>query len=307
MTSARMKPRSKSVWITPAACGAVAPRAPSRPALPSGPTVKIGLQAEQLGRRRGSRGSTRLVEPEFCAGTRRARPPRAARSRPRSPRTPATTTGAFGRAPGARAHPSSGLSREAALVDVGHVHHRLHRQQLQLAQIAPLLGRQRHERARAGPHRADRVHPLEQRRGGAVASLSPPLAALSARSRPFSSVARSASASSVLMTSMSRQRVDAAGHVHDVVVLEAAHHVRDRIDLADVRQELVAEPLALRGAGDEAGDVDELHRGRQDLLRVGDCQPARPAADRAPAPRRRSGRWCRTGSSRPRSARASAR
>jgi hypothetical protein len=28
--------------------------------------------------------------------------------------------------------------------------------------------------------------------------------------------------------------------VHDVVVLEAAHHVRDGVDLADVREKLVA-------------------------------------------------------------------
>ena len=48
--------------------------------------------------------------------------------------------------------------------------------------------------------------------------------------------------------------------MHDVVVLEAAHHVRDGVGLADVREELVAEALALRGAGDQAGDVDELDR-----------------------------------------------
>src|SRR6185503_3979988 len=39
------------------------------------------------------------------------------------------------------------------------------------------------------------------------------------------------------------QRVDLARNVHDVVVLEAAHEVRDRVRLADVREELVAEPL----------------------------------------------------------------
>jgi hypothetical protein len=46
--------------------------------------------------------------------------------------------------------------------------------------------------------------------------------------------------------------------VNDVVVLEAAHDVRDRVRLADVREELVAEAFALRGAGDESRDVDEL-------------------------------------------------
>ncbi len=65
-------------------------------------------------------------------------------------------------------------------------------------------------------------------------------------------------------------RIDPPGHVHDVVVREAAHDVRDRIGLADVREELVAEALALRGAGHEARDVDELDRGRQDFLRLRD-------------------------------------
>ena len=59
--------------------------------------------------------------------------------------------------------------------------------------------------------------------------------------------------------------IHAAGDVHDVGVLEAAHDVRDRVHFADVREELVAEALALRGAGDEAGDVDELDGRRDDL------------------------------------------
>ena len=47
--------------------------------------------------------------------------------------------------------------------------------------------------------------------------------------------------------------------MRDVVVLEAAHDVHDRVGLADVREELVAEPFAFGGALHEAGDVDELH------------------------------------------------
>ena len=56
----------------------------------------------------------------------------------------------------------------------------------------------------------------------------------------------------------------------DVAVLEAADHVGDRVAFADGGEELVAEPLALRGAADEAGDVDEGEPGRDDLLRAGD-------------------------------------
>ena len=47
-------------------------------------------------------------------------------------------------------------------------------------------------------------------------------------------------------------RVDPALDVDDVVVLEAAHHVGDGVDLADVGQELVAEALALGGAAHQA-------------------------------------------------------
>ena len=63
-------------------------------------------------------------------------------------------------------------------------------------------------------------------------------------------------------------RIDLAGDVDDVVVVEAAHHVRDRVGLADVGEELVAEAFALGRAGDQAGDVDELHDRRNHLLRL---------------------------------------
>jgi hypothetical protein len=56
----------------------------------------------------------------------------------------------------------------------------------------------------------------------------------------------------------------------DVVVLEAAQHVHDGVDLADVGEELVAEAFALGGAAHEAGDVDEGDAGRDDLLRLRD-------------------------------------
>ena len=72
--------------------------------------------------------------------------------------------------------------------------------------------------------------------------------------------------SSVSMISMSCSGFDFARDVHDVVVHEAAHEMRDRMRLANVREELVAEPLALRRAFDEARDVDELDDGRHDLL-----------------------------------------
>src|SRR5205823_13459594 len=60
--------------------------------------------------------------------------------------------------------------------------------------------------------------------------------------------------------------VDRSHHVHYVGVFEAADHVQDRIDLADVRQELVAEAFPLRGATHQSGDVDELNDGGDFLL-----------------------------------------
>src|SRR5690606_22707553 len=66
------------------------------------------------------------------------------------------------------------------------------------------------------------------------------------------------------------QRRHLAGHVDDVVVVEATHHVRDGIGFADVGQEFVAQALALRGAGHQAGDVDEFHCRRQYPLRLDD-------------------------------------
>src|SRR5690606_9276855 len=63
-----------------------------------------------------------------------------------------------------------------------------------------------------------------------------------------------------------------ARHVDDVRVLEAAHDVADGVDFADVGQELVAQALAAGGAGDQAGDVHELDRGGDHLLRVDDVR-----------------------------------
>jgi hypothetical protein len=54
-------------------------------------------------------------------------------------------------------------------------------------------------------------------------------------------------------------------HVRHVVVAEHPGDLTDRVGLPDVREELVAQPLALRGAAHDAGDVHELH-GRRDRL-----------------------------------------
>ena len=58
-------------------------------------------------------------------------------------------------------------------------------------------------------------------------------------------------------------RIDRALDMGDVRILEAAQHMRDRIDLADMAEELVAEPLALRRAAHQARDVDEFELRRR--------------------------------------------
>ena len=52
----------------------------------------------------------------------------------------------------------------------------------------------------------------------------------------------------------------------DVVVLEAAQHVDHRIDLADVAEELVAQPFALARPAHQPGDIDKAELRRDDLL-----------------------------------------
>ncbi len=67
-------------------------------------------------------------------------------------------------------------------------------------------------------------------------------------------------------------RIDLAGHVHHVGIVETAHHVHDGIGLADVGEELVAQAFALGRARDQTGDVDELDDGRLHALRLHDLR-----------------------------------
>lgn len=59
---------------------------------------------------------------------------------------------------------------------------------------------------------------------------------------------------------------DLAVDVYDVLVLEGADDLADRVGLTDVREELVAQALTLGGAAHDARDVDEVDGGRQDAL-----------------------------------------
>jgi hypothetical protein len=200
-----MKPFSKSVWITPAACGAVAPTRTVQARTSFSPGGEVGLQVEQRRSRRGSRGSGRAPRGRGRRGTRRVRRPPARRSRPRScadrHHHRALLRG------GERFSTASrcGLFLEAVLGDVGDVHRRLGGEQVELAQRPAFSSSERPERARREPFVQVRDQFLQQAFWRIAASLSPPLAArlrrAAAGARPLS---RSASASSVSMTSMSR-------------------------------------------------------------------------------------------------------
>jgi hypothetical protein len=63
-----------------------------------------------------------------------------------------------------------------------------------------------------------------------------------------------------------RDRVDRAGDVDHVGVLEAADDLEDRFDLADVAEELVPEPFPLAGPLHDPRDVHEAQGGRDELL-----------------------------------------
>ena len=135
-----------------------------------------------------------------------------------------------------------------------------------------LGGQQRRARgsaARSTVGRDDRRTGLEVRLSGLRGGLevrrrapSSAAASFSSRGIAFSTVCRSARISSVWIVEMSLAGVDLAVDVGDVLVAEHPGHLADRGGLADVGEELVAQPLALGRAADDAGDVDELARSR---------------------------------------------
>ena len=63
-------------------------------------------------------------------------------------------------------------------------------------------------------------------------------------------------------------RIDAAVHVNHVFVLKAAHHVHNRVYLADVAQKLVAQSLAVARALHKTRNVHKFQNGRRVLLRM---------------------------------------
>ena len=156
---------------------------------------------------------------------------------------------------------------ETVFGDVGDIQHRLGGDQMQFFQPAALVSCISKLRAWL-PFLDMRLHRC-MNANLALASLSLDLASLPARSVWRSIDSMSASSSSVLMVSMSLSGSMVAD-VHDIVVFKAAHDLGNGVGFADMAEKLVAQSFALRGACDEAGNVDKFHRRRHDFFRLHD-------------------------------------
>jgi hypothetical protein len=159
---------------------------------------------------------------------------------------------------------------EAVLRDIRDVHERLERDQMQLLQQPPLLGilDQRPRRLAAVQMIAQLLQQIALPDRILVAGLRGLLRALQTALDGIEIGERQLGVDHFDVI----ERLDAARDVHDVVVFETAHDVRDRIRLANVREELVAKPFALGRAGHQSRDIDELDRRRQDLRRIDDTR-----------------------------------
>ena len=68
-------------------------------------------------------------------------------------------------------------------------------------------------------------------------------------------------------------RIDFACNVNDVVVVKATYNVNNRVSLADVGEELVAQAFAFARACNQTGNVDKFDDGGLHFLRIDDfCQ-----------------------------------
>ena len=159
----------------------------------------------------------------------------------------------------ARPHPVAG--RRALLVDIADIEHRLGAEQVEGRECAPGRRIGRVERARRaavldqGERRLDRRQPLLRLRVSPARALDRALA-LTLQALHVGQHELGLDQGDVV------QGIAAAVAVRDLLVLEAADQVEQRVHVAHMAQEAVAEPLSLAGAGDEAGDIDHLQHAR---------------------------------------------
>ena len=119
---------------------------------------------------------------------------------------------------------------------------------------------------RAGSPRWSASITSRSQASSAIAALSPPRASRTTRVAPLGLLEVGED-----QLGLDRLHVAAPGRralgMDHVLVAVAAHDVQQRVGLADVGEELVAEALALVRAGDEPGDVVEVDRVRHDARR----------------------------------------
>ena len=240
-----------SLWISPAASTAVAPfRTCHDCAGLSSPAVKNVMRSSSANAPRRTRtrpGSPPPISPRIASAS-------AASSSPSSDSSLALT--ATTAAPlGARVLLDLGGDLVAALVDVHDEEDRLRREWAQLAQrirggLRRRDGADGHAPAEGVDHRRE---PLLLGDGGLLSTsrqadhaLEPSLGLLQVGEQQLG---------------LDRLDVGEGRHaalgMHDVRVVVRAYDVDQRVRLADVREEAVAEPLAAVRAGDQAGDVVE--------------------------------------------------
>ena len=254
-----------SVWISPAACHAVRPRRRCQDCAGlASPAVKNAISSSSANASRTTRS-----RPDSLGGWASPTPARAHRRRVLVVELRQLGLDARGdrhRARALRRRVRGDLRGHLlrALVDVRDEQHRLGRQRAEVAGgVRRLLGHG-HACAPGRPPAAPRspraaTPPRRPRRGRRRAPVWP------TRSTRRSACSRSASTSSVSIVSMSASgstRPSGCTTPHRRV---RAHDVHDRVGLADVRQEAVAQALALVRAGDEPGDVVEVDRVPHDL------------------------------------------
>ena len=168
------------------------------------------------------------------------------------------------------------LALEIGLVDVGHVENRLRCQEAEFLDGGP-LGLIQRERAKwlFGNQVGEAfLHHLDLELGILVGPLGRPLQ-LGQAVFQMLDVGEHQFDLDCLHVG---DRIDLARHMDHIGILEAADNLENRVDLADMRQELVAEALALAGTLHDAGDVDQLQSGGNHLLRWDVFRDQREAA-----------------------------
>src|SRR5437763_7416496 len=70
-------------------------------------------------------------------------------------------------------------------------------------------------------------------------------------------------------------RIDRSTDMMNVAILEAANHLHNRIDFANVTEELIAEAFARTRPFNESSDINELNRGRHNFWRMRDLSKSR--------------------------------